>query len=351
MKTRARLGMVALPLLAGFGIGAGRRTAAATQASPTSAGAAQLVVLSNSSPHVSVIDTETLEVGKTADIADFTSWTWNDDNNHASGTELWLGTRNPDTNDVAVLTLDLTTLEVTHHIPIGQDEMTLYIGKATAEGILNVGKMGSGQVVAIDTATYQVLDTWDVPVNGDVVCDADVTADAAGRALFVYPTRDGDTVVTIDAATGETVKEIESPSGSRPLMLTTGPDGTVWVQESGSNTNAVYDPELNLLNRFPTGQGPIVNTFSPDGTLSFIGYGGDTVVTVIDTETYEEVAAVQAGTNPQKIAVNPDGAAIYAILTDEASVAVIDTASWEVAERVMLGTNPTGIFLWAAVAQ
>ncbi|MGH2558567.1 MAG: hypothetical protein ACRDJH_05840 [Thermomicrobiales bacterium] len=348
MKTRARLGMVALPLLTGFGVGVGKRAVTASQASPTAARTPQVFVFSNSSPHVSVIDAGSLAVVQTADIPEFTAWTWNDDNNHAGESELWLGTRNPDTNDVEVITLDLETLAVTHRIPIGQDDMTLYIGKATKEGILNIGKMGAGQVVAIDTATYQVLDTWDVPVNGDVVCDADVTTDGQGRELFVYPTRDGDTVVTIDAATGETVQEIASPSGSRPLMLTTGGDGTVWVQESGSNTNAVYDPELTLLDRFPTGQGPIVNTFSPDGALSYIGYGGDTVVTVIDTETYEEVATVQAGTNPQKIAVNPDGQAIYAILTDEASVAVIDTTTWEVTERVMLGTNPNGIFFRAA---
>lgn len=312
---------------------------------PAAVAGGPLFVLSNSSPHVSVIDTETNQVVRTADIPDFTSWTWNDDNNHFDGQHLWLGLKDPDTNEVEVITLDLDSLEVTYRFPLGTDQLTLYIGKATREGLLHIGKMDSDEVVVIDSRSFGVLDTWEVPVNGDVVCDADVSTDAQGVERFVYPTRKGDTVVNLDPRTGETLKIVDSPAGSNPLMLTTAADGTVWVQESGSNTNAVYQPEnLELITRFPTGQGPIVNTFSPDGKLSYIGHGADTIVQVIDTETFEEVARVQVGTNPQKLAVDPRGRFVYAILTKEAGVAVIDTATWEVVARIPLGTNPSGIF-------
>jgi YVTN family beta-propeller protein len=350
MSSRRGIGLVVVLTLALLGgVFAHRAAPVTAQASPSPSPAkAQLIVLSNSSPHVSVIDPQTFEVVKTADIPDFTSWSWNDDNNYFANDELWLGLRNPDTNDVEVITLNLDSLEVTHRIPLGQDKLSLYIGKGTKEGILNVGKMGSGQVVAIDTKTYKLLNTWEVPVNGDVVCDADVSIDANGNERFVYPTRKGDTVVTIEPTTGKTVKEIKSPSGSTPLMLTTGADGTVWVQESGSNTNAVYDPDLNLLKRFPTAKGPVVNTFSPDGKYSYIGYSGDTVVSVIDTKTYDEVQRIQVGTNPSKLAVDPGGKYIFAILTKEGAVAVIDTSNWKVTKRISLGTNPTGIFFRAA---
>jgi YVTN family beta-propeller protein len=208
--------------------------------------------------------------------------------------------------------------------------------------------MGAGEVVNINIASFEVLDTWTVPVNGDVVCDADIATLEDGRQLFVYPTRNGETVVSIDAATGETVKEVANESGMTPLMLTTDRDGRSWVQESGSQTNSVYDQDLNLVGRFVTGEGPIVNTFSPDGRYSYIGHGGDTFVQVIDTESLTEVQRIQAGTNPQKLGVHPEGHEIYAILTQESSLIAVDTATWEVIERIEIGTEPTGIFVRSA---
>jgi YVTN family beta-propeller protein len=328
-------------------IGAAIKDEATAQSTPE-ASAVQIFVLSNSAPHVTVIDAATRQVTQTAEIADFTSWTWNDDNNYSDGTLLWLGMRNPDTEDTEVVTLDLDTLELTNRISVGKDSMNLYIGKGTSDGRVLAGKMGAGEVVSIDATTFEVLNTWTVPVNGDVVCDADIATLDDGRQVFVYPTRDGETVVSIDAATGETVKEVANEAGMRPLMLTVGSDGRTWVQESGSKTNSVYDQDLNLVGRFPTGDGPVVNTFSPDGRYSYIGHGGDTFVLVIDTESLTEVARVQVGTNPSKLGVHPDGHEIYAILTDEASVVEVDTTDWEVIERIEIGTEPTGIFVRGA---
>lgn len=314
-------------------------------------GAAQLFILSNSSPHVSVIDTGTNQVVKTVDLPDFTSWTWNDDNNYFDGQNLWLGLRNPDTDEVEVIALNLDTLEITSRLPIGTDKLTLYIGKATRQGILHVGKMDSGQVVTIDTNEFQVMETWDVPTNGDVVCDADIAIGADGVERFYYPTRKGDTLVSLNAESGETIEIVDTPEGSTPLMLTTAPDNTVWVQETDSNTNAVFDPvTLELKSRFLTGEGPIVASFSADGKYGYIGHGGDTIVTVIDTGTLEEIQRIEVGTNPQKLAIHPNGQHVYAILTKEAAVAVIDTSSWEVTDRIDLGTNPTGIYLRAGAS-
>jgi hypothetical protein len=350
-----RLLLLALPIIVTFGGGCGvaQVEAPATEqpgaaAVPEEAGAASLFIFSNSSPHVSVINTATNQIIRTADLPDFTSWTWNDDNNYFDGQNLWLGLRDPDTNQVEVIALNLDTLEIASRLDLGQDELTLYIGKATRRGVLHVGKMGSGQVVTIDTKTFAVMQTWDVPTNGDVVCDADIATGADGLERFYYPTRRGDTLVSLDVESGETLEIVDTPAGSTPLMLTTAPDNTVWVQETDSNTNAVFDPvTLELKKRFLTGEGPIVASFSADGKLGYIGHGRDTIVTVVDTETLEEVQRIEVGTNPQKLAIHPNGRFVYAILTQEAAVAVIDTGSWEVTERVDLGTNPTGIYVRA----
>lgn len=315
----------------------------------------ELFALSNSSPHISVIDTATNMVVRTADVPEFTSWTWNDDNNYLDGSLLWLGTKDRDTNEVTIMTLDLDSLEVTQRISVGQDQQNVYIGKALADrSAVHIGLQGSGRVVPINPATFEVIADWDdVPLGSGtdgVVCDADISVGSDGVERFVYPTHAGDSIVTLDPRTGETLMEVATPSGSVPLMLSTGPDGRIWVQDTGSKTNSVFDPvDLSELARFPAGEGPIVAAFSPDGAYAYIGHSGDTMFQVIDTASYEEVARVTVGTNPQKIAVHPDGTRVYAIVTKEGSVAVIDTASWEVIDRIMLGTNPTTPFVRSVV--
>ena len=324
-------------------------TAAATATVAAAAGG-DLIVMSNSSPHISVVDIDSLEVTKTVDIPDFTAWTWNDDNNHFDGRLLWLGTKHPDTKEVEIWTLDLDSYEVTNRIAVGPDTMNVYIGKASSNGTVHIGEQGSGEVIPISASSFEVLATWTPPVNGDVVCDADISTGADSVERYVYPTRKGDTIVTLDPVTGDTLSEVATPAGASPLMLTAAPDGRIWVQENGSNTNSVYEPEsLELVKRFPAGQVPIVNTFSPDGKLSYVGHGGDPFVQVIDTETLEEVTRVTVGTAPTKLVVHPAGTFIYAILSKEGAIVAVDTSTWEVTKRVALGTDPTGLFLRARV--
>lgn len=307
---------------------------------------ASVFVLSNSSPHVSVIDAETNQVVRKGDIPNFTSWTWNDDNNYFDGTNLWLGLKNPETTESEVIALNLGTLEVTSRIPVGKEKLTLYISKAARNGILHVAKMQSAQIVAIDTNAARVVNTWDVPVNGGVVCDIDVHVGPDGVESVYYPTWKGDTVVIVDPQTGQTLKTVDAPKGTGPWMNTLAPDGRLWVQEGDANSNAVLDgTTLALVKRIPTGKSPTNVSFSPDGKFAYITHLADTIVQVVDAKSLEEVQHVQVGTNPSEVGVHPNGKVLYAIVTKEASVAVIETGSWKVTERIPLGTNPSGIFV------
>lgn len=307
----------------------------------------ELYVLSNSSPHVSVIDTDTNRGVRHADIPGLTLWSWNDDNNYYDGQNLWLGMRDPDSDEAEVVALDLDSLTVASRLAIGKEKETIYIGKVALNGVLHVSMQESGRVVTIDSQGRRVLDTWDdVPLHGGVVCDADIATGQDGVQRFYYPTRQGNTVVSLDPETGETIKVFETPDGTTPHMLTTAPDGRVWVQELGTGTTGVYDPvTLDLVGRIPSARGPVISTFTRDGRYAFIGHASDPVVQVLDTATLEEVQRITVGANPSKLAVRPSGDFVYAILTKEASVAVIDTGSWEVIKRIPLGTDSTGIYL------
>ncbi len=306
---------------------------------------AEVIVLSNSSPHVSVIDAQTHRVVKTADIPQMTSWTWNDDNNYYDGKNLWLGLRNPDTNDVEVILLDLQALRVTKRIPLGKDTTTLYIGKPSRTGKLFVAKHASGQLAVIDTKTFAVT-AVNLPVNGGVACDVDVARGPDGIERAFVPTRNGNTVLSIDTATFQVLRTLQFP-GTDPFMLTASSDGRqVWVEESTGNSVAIVDAvTLQLVKRVPTGKTPIIGTFSPDGKLHFIGHAADTVVIAYDTKTYTEVWRSPVGTSPEKLGVHPAGMFVYAILSNEGAVAVLDARTGKVVARVSLGTNPTGIFV------
>jgi YVTN family beta-propeller protein len=319
-------------------------TALAVATSPAQAPRAQVIVLSNSSPHVSVIDTETNQVIKTASIPKMTSWTWNTDRNYYDGKSLWLGMRNPDTNDVEVVLLDLDTLQVTRRIPLGQDKTTLYIAGASRTGKVFVAKHASGQMAIIDIKTYGVK-TINVPVNGGVACDIDVAVGLDNKERAYIPTNTGNTVVSIDTTSLEVLQTQGFPDMTRPFMLKRSPDGRrVWVQEATGSDAVLNGLTLQLVQRLATGRVPINNTYSPDGKLSFTGHSSPVVI-AHDTETLKEVWRSQVGADPEKLGVHPGGTFVYAILTKEGAVAVLEAATGKVVRKISLGTNPTGIFV------
>ncbi len=310
---------------------------------------AQIIILSNSKPHVTVVDAETNQIVKTAEIANFTSWTWNDDNNFSDGKNLWLGMRNPDTNDVEVVLFDLDTLQIVKRLPLGQDKVTLYIGKPTRGGKLYVSKHASGQLAVIGIQQFTLLKTVDLPVNGGVACDIDVVVGADGKERGYVPTDNGNTILSIDTETEQVLQTLSIPEGTRPFMLTAAPDGKrIWVQERNTNGEVIVDAvNLKVIQRVQTGKNAIVNTFSPDGKLSFTANNQDTVVTANDSETFKEVWRAQVGTNPEKVGVHPSGKWVYAIIGKEAALVVLDVATGKLNARVSLGTNPTGIYVRA----
>lgn len=315
---------------------------------PATRPTAQVIVLSNSSPHVSVVDAETNAIVRTANLPQLPAWVWgwNTAKNSYDGKFLWLGMRNPTTNDAEVVLLDLDALQIMRRIPIGQERLTLYIGGPSRTGKVFVAKQGAGQLVIIDLKSYTVERTIDVPVTGGVACDVDVGVAADGKERAFVPTNQGNTVVSLDTTTLEVSQTLSFPEKTQPFMLTATPDGRrLWVQEAAGGTVVVNGLTLQpVWSRIPMGQTPINNVFSPDGKLSFTGHNSPVVI-ASDTQTFEEVWRTQVGVNPQKLAVHPAGTFVYALVTNEGTLAVLEAATGKIVKRIALGTNPTGIFV------
>ncbi|MYD95448.1 MAG: hypothetical protein F4Y02_17570 [Chloroflexi bacterium] len=316
--------------------------------------AGEILVFSNSSPHVTAIDILTEEISRTGDLDGLGTWAWNDDNNFFDGRHLWLGTLNA--GSAELITLDVDSLTISNRVPLGSEAEGVFLGKARQDGSLLVSKMAAGEVLTVDTATHEVTNTFsDVPLHGGVLADADLSIDAEGVERFVYPTGEGDRVVALDPSSGSVLATAESKKGGHPTRLTTSPDGSVWVQESGKHTVAVYEPSaLELVKRFQTGTEPILGTFTYDGAYAYTGHADDTFVQVVDTANLRALAHIRVGLTPQMVAVRPDFSRIYAMLTDDQAVAVVYQQDWEAnsstitsskENTIALESAPVGMFL------
>ena len=303
--------------------------------------AGEILVFSNSSPHVTAIDIVTEEVARSGDLDDFTTWAWNDDNNFFDGRHLWLGTLDAAAGTAELITLDVDTLTITNRIPLGSEADGVFLGKARQDGTLLVSKMAAGEVLTVNTSTHEVTNIFrDVPLHGGVLADADLSTDADGVERFVYPTGEGDRVVALDPASGAVLATAESKKGGHPTRLTASPDGSIWVQEAGKHTVAVYEPStLELVKRFQTGTQPILGTFTYDGAYAYTGHADDNFVQVVDTAKLKALAHIRVGLNPQMVAVRPDFSRIYAMLTDDQAVAVVYQQDWEVNSSTITSTK------------
>ena len=318
--------------------------------------AGEILVFSNSSPHVTAIDILTEEVSRTGDLDGLATWAWNDDNNFFDGRHLWLGTLNPAAGTAELITLDVDALTISNRIPLGSEAEGVFLGKARQDGTLLVSKMAAGEVLTVNTSTHEVTNSFsDVPLHGGVLADADLSIDAEGVERFVYPTGEGDRVVALDPSSGSVLATAESKAGGHPTRLTTSPDGSIWVQEAGKHTVAVYEPSaLDLVKRFQTGTEPILGTFTWDGSYAYTGHADDTFVQVVDTAQLRALAHIRVGQTPQMVAVRPDFSRIYAMLTDDQAVAVVYQQDWEAnsstitsskENTIALESAPVGMFL------
>ena len=323
----------------------------------TGGDAGELLLLSNASPHITTIDILTEEIARTADLEGFTSWAWNDDNNFFDGAHLWLGTLDPTAGTAELITLDVATLKIARRIPLGDEAKGLFFGKPTKDGSLLVSKMGAGEIAVVDTAAGTVRTTFtDLDLNGGELSDGDLSTGPDGVERFVYPTGTGDSIVTLDPQTGTTLGTAETKKGATPTRVTTSPaDGSIWVQQPGSDTHAVYDPAtLKRLKRFDTGQNPTLGSFTIDGAYAYTSHADSGFVQIIDTEKQILLAHVRVGNGPRMVAVRPDFTRIYAMAADDQQVDVIYQQDWAtnhltitstVENSIPLPSAPVGLFL------
>ncbi len=185
-------------------------------------------------------------------------------------------------------------------------------------------------------------------MNGGVACDMDVATGPDGMERAYIPTDTGGQTHAYNTDTREIVASFTHPSGVRPYMLTSSPDGRyVWVQERTTDGNRVLDGRtLQEVKHVPTGKSAFVNTFSPDGRFTYVSHANDTRMVVVDANPpFNVVKEIEVGTNAQVTAVLPSGRAVYTIANREAQVSAISTANWAVTAKIPLPENPAFVYV------
>ncbi|MER5928889.1 hypothetical protein [Streptomyces sp. NPDC002054] len=125
--------------------------------------------------------------------------------------------------------------------------------------------------------------------------------------------------------------------GTAPYALAVGGDGRAWV--ATAEGIAVVDTRTRVrLARIPyrTGSGPVDRgeyrgggmgiALSPDGKRAYVGVnvpGGNGVLEVVDTGTWEVTATVPVGRRPFDVDVSRDGSEVYVTGHDSFDVTVV----------------------------
>jgi DNA-binding beta-propeller fold protein YncE len=148
---------------------------------------------------------------------------------------------------------------------------------------------------------------------------------------------------------GESAVEMEGPHGlqisrdGKYLHMTTGhgsPDGKYWKYELGPDTLVGRGTFLGYF--------PASIDVTPDGLYAFVvnfNLHGEMVpssVSVVFTETNEEVARVTTCTMPHGSRVEPDGAHQYSTCMMDDQLVEIDTRAFQVSRRFSLAKGREG---------
>lgn len=308
---------------------------------------AQVFVFSNSSPNVTVVDGQTHRILRTADVLKGAVWAgWNEHHNYFDGTYLWLGLKDPKTNQADVVLFDVERLQIAERIPIGEVKSGFFFSKPSRTGRYFVVKFQERKLVAIDIKSRTVVKTLDLPISAEgVACDAETARGMDNKEHVYVPGLGGKVIVSVDTSTLQVDQTLKFET--RPWMVTRTPDGRrIWVQEVEGANVILNTIGMLFIERIPTGgKQPDSVIFSPDGQMAFTGHFSDVIVTANDTQTFAERWQTRVGANTSKLGVHPAGTFLYALVDSEGAIAVLDTKDGRLVTRVMLGTNPNGIFV------
>ena len=198
------------------------------------------------------------------------------------------------------------------------------------------------------------------PAVNDVAAVAEAVPSVTAPPYRVYVTNEGSGDLTVIAGgTHEVLATI--PLGKRPRGIKVGPEGNrLFVALSGSppappgvDEDSLPPPdrsadgigivdlaEARVVRVLDAGTDPEQLAVSPDGTRIFAANEDAALASVVEITSGEIVAQLQVGDEPEGVSISPDGRFVYVTSENDSQVSVIDTAALEVVAVFDVGARP-----------
>jgi len=210
----------------------------------------------------------------------------------------------------AVDVIDTVLLENVKTIPMPGGIHNIYV---TPDGKNVVaGSIAGSRLTILDTATDQELWAWEGnPIRPVAIA---TRADGSTDKLYVqislhhgFVVLDWETRMEVARVTLPDIPEEQRAPGTYNGAPSHGigvsPDGrTVWATSRMNGHVYVYSayPDLRLLASVPVGTDPDWVTFTPDNRLAYVANALSNDVSVIDMNTFGEVARIPVGESPKR---------------------------------------------------
>ena len=235
-----------------------------------------------------------------------------------------------------------------HNMTFDPTGTHLYVGNLGASFVSMIDVQRAAVVGEIAVGPDRALAARDVG-DGAYQGIVNVTATPDGRLGFAAY-GEGDGMAVIDLESGRTLKTLAL--GDTPWRaFATGDGRYMIVPNNGDETVSVVSTEtLDEVARLPgaadmTG----VNTGWLD-SLAYVISRGDDKALIIDLETMRPAGEIALPGTPETGVVTPDGAKLYVALSDTGTVAVIDVRAKAVTATIDgVGEEPWGAHIVGAV--
>jgi YVTN family beta-propeller protein len=157
---------------------------------------------------------------------------------------------------------------------------------------------------------------------------ADPLPDATGSGVWVSGAGQ-DTLVHLDAATGQTDRTVALPTGFWASAIARSPDGTQ-LAVSGELANAVVFVDVAAGTAgapIAVGHHPYGLTFSADGKSVYVANWAQSSLSVIDVAARRVRATIAVGKHPDHVLLASGGERLFVSEADDDSIGVVDLAT------------------------
>jgi YVTN family beta-propeller protein len=175
--------------------------------------------------------------------------------------------------------------------------------------------MPASTLMAIDTTTYSVTATSNLPYNGSL---GPLLVSPDGKQLYFEVGYANEYIQVLNAATLAPVKKI--PVNQYPSDLAVTPSGLILMTDS-NNQLLVIDPHSSTVNAFPLPNNhgtPAIVVSSPDSTTAYVSFAAPPEILAVTIATGATVFEAPISYIPTNFAISPDGSTLYSTNRSEA---------------------------------